>query len=242
MLDFEITPKHIDFFRFIIAKYNEKQIPKEGAWKDMDENQLWDKVVGQVMVVGGTAGHDRYKARPELIEKIKYSNLTKISNDDELLKIINFVLIKASIRYASKNLSKCVKSKSLLYNFNFLKKYDRGITQFITEIDSISGFNSEINKARIVTSSFKFFKNKSSRDFLMEIGVCRNTIALDSRLYDIFNHVDLKINKDDLNSSGAYEFYEYEIVNKICKPLGILPVKFDRILFRNHKSIMNEWS
>lgn len=115
-----ITEKHLAAFQDIIDTYqNVTVFPKKDQWKEMDNNELWLWLVGQVMVVGGVAGHDRFQESEELKVKLKYSSLVHL--DDTTLKVtLNEVLCRAGVRYASSDLLKCRKSSALVHNFKFI--------------------------------------------------------------------------------------------------------------------------
>src|SRR3954471_8263655 len=108
-----ITAEHLQRFQSAIDQYqHHTRFTTKDYWKDRSNNELWLWLVGQVMVVGGAAGNDRFRSREELKEKLNYDALSKYTDDKQLQTIINEVLRAAGVRYASTELEKCLKSKA----------------------------------------------------------------------------------------------------------------------------------
>jgi len=85
---------------------------------------------------------------------------------------------------------------------------------------------------------FKFIQSKSARDYLMELGLVRNAIALDVRIQNILNEVGIDVPKELENSPELYDSIEQEVLTQICNPLGLLGIEFDRMVYQNYKAIM----
>jgi len=237
----KVTDKHLDLFRNITKKYKSRTyVEKKDRWKKLSNDQLWDKLVVQVMVIGSSDGYDRYEERPDLQKIIKFTNLLKLNDESVIAKKINFVLREAGIRYASKSLNKCNKTQALVHNFKILKKTKNNLAGILERISVFDGANADLRKVKYLMKIFEYIKSKSARDFLMGMGICTNTIAIDIRIQNIFKRAGLKIPTTALNNQSIYDTVEKEIIKKICKPLGIEPVKFDRILYQNYDSILEE--
>jgi thermostable 8-oxoguanine DNA glycosylase len=189
------------------------------------------------MVVGGIAGHERFLKRNDLKSALEYSTLERIVDDKTLQNKINQVLREAGVRYSSTNLDKCNKSRALVHNLKFIRNYKKGFEGILDDLSSIDGSNAEIDRANQLMRHFRYVKNKSARDFLMNMGINRNTLALDIRVQNIFKQLGIAFPKS-LSSKSIYNETEREIIEKICIPLKIEPLLFDRILFQNYDSIM----
>jgi hypothetical protein len=234
-----VTKKNLADFKNVIDTYKKKTVfPKKDNWKELDNNDLWLRLVGQVNVVGGVDGNDRFLSRPDLVKQLKFNSLSKL-NDQELQVTINSVLRESGVRYVSKDLNKCKKSKALVHNYRFISSYKGGFKGLLTEINEYKGQNSEMERVMVLTKNFKFIKNKSARDFLMSLGVNNKTLAIDIRIQKIFSHFGLTLpDATELNKKSVYDAIEKEIIDKICIPLNIEPLKFDRILFQNYSKIV----
>ena len=236
-----IEDEHINFFNDLINKYKAStEFPEKDNWKKSSNNYLWDMMIIQVMVVGGSNGADRYNQRPHLKQIVQYDTLAKNDNLDDVKQKINYVLREAGVRYASKDLDKCGKTKALVHNFKILKRTKNGFKGILERISEFKGANSDIRKVKYLMKIFNYVKSKSARDFLMERGICTNTLAIDIRIQNIFEKVNLMIPNTILNNPKMYDQVEKEIIANICNPLQIEPVKFDRILYQNYKRITSE--
>ena len=99
--------------------------------------------------------------------------------------------------------------------------------------------HAEWERVKFLKDNFKFMKNKSARDYLMGIGMNRRTLALDVRIQNIFNYVGISFPvAQDLGNTEIYDTTERKIIQKICKPLNVEPIVFDRILFQNYTRII----
>ena len=236
----DISNQHLRQFRDIIDKYKDQtKCPISNNWEEKNNNELWLWLVGQVIVVGGVAGNERFYQRKDLQKQISYSCLKQYSNDEELQLVINKVLREAGVRYASSEIEKCKKSKALVHNFRFVSNYKKGFKGLINFLNQIEGVNAEQERVAYLVQHFMFIKNKSARDFLMSMGINTNTLALDIRIQNIFKFFGIRFpTQTELSRKAIYDSTENEIIKKICKPLDVAPLVFDRILFQNYKKII----
>ncbi|MCB9365533.1 MAG: hypothetical protein H6587_13250 [Flavobacteriales bacterium] len=233
------TKKQLAMFKVIIENYEKNtKTAKSHNWKKMDDNALWLSLVGQVNVVGGVDGNKRFQDNETLKQRISLNSLGKIKSDEKLATTINAVLREAGIRYASENISKCNKTNALVHNYKFISKYKGGFRNLIQDLVNIKGKNAELERVDFLINNFKYLKNKSARDFLMGLGINKNTLALDIRIQNIFEHIGLQLpNQTELGKKSIYAATEKDIIENICIPLNIQPVVFDRILFHNYDKI-----
>jgi len=238
----KITKKELKVFKKNIDDYiNITEIPKPNNWKKLDNNMLWLKIVGQINVVGGVKGNDRFWQRNDLIDIINYEKLKDEKTDVEIAKDINYVLREAGVRYSSSNIEKCSKTKSLLHNFKIIRSHKNEIIEILQNLSKIQGEGAELERAMFFVRNFMFIKNKSARDLLMTLGINRNTLALDIRIQNIFKEFGIEFpNQAGLSSWKTYTETEIEIIEKICLPFKIEPIIFDRILFQNYEKILKK--
>jgi len=240
MIELTISRKTLKTFEKIINAYEEiTVIPEKDNWKRLSNNELWMTNIGQVMVVGGSISKIRFDKSKELRQLIHFESLRKITIEDKLLKTINYVLRKAKVRYASAVASKSAKSRALLHNYLFLASYKGGFKAIMQMLDSNSGENHELQRVRYLMENMKFMKSKSARDFLMGLGMNTNTIAIDIRIQNVFLHAGVSFpSASKLSNPKVYDDLEQQIIEKICKPLSIRPLVFDRILYQNYNKIL----
>ena len=237
----KIKKTHLRTFSTIIdTYYRDTKFPKPGRWKNLSNTEIWFWMVGQVMVVGSSGGGKRFWQSPQLQSQINYDLL--VSKSDELVRnTINSVLLDAGARFASTDINKCEKTKALLHNYKFVKELKNGFKELLEMLESFEGNSQELDRVYYLMEHLVFFKNKSARDFLMNMGMNQNTLAIDVRIQNIFHHFKIPFPEQKyFANNGIYEAMEQEIITKICQPLKISPLYFDRILYQHYYKIMKD--
>lgn len=236
----EIDETHLEKFEWIKNSFLSKTImPEENKWKSLTSNEIWLKLFTQITVVGSSAPAKKFSNNPKLQNQVSYEKLMQIEDREELEKRINRVLRVIGTRYASSDISKCRKTNALAYNLKILSLEDgpKGLLNKLSELD-LSG---DIGKIKYLMKTLQYIQSKSARDFLMELGLVRNAIALDIRIQKILNEVGIELPKGFASNPKLYDEVEKDILLKICKPLGLLGVQLDRMLYQNYEEIMEKW-
>jgi len=231
MLD--ITDEHVAVFERIKNDFlSRTKVPEENNWKSKTNNDIWLKMVIQVIVVGRSAPADEFDKSEKFKNEISYENLL-ILEQKEIKEKINQTLRFIGARYASSDVYKCPKTNALAYNFGVLKDFPNGPMDLLKMLSEIQGSNCEKMRINHVKNNFHYLKDKGARDFLMELGLIKNAIAIDSRVKNI-------LEKSGINIEGkTYKGIERDVLDKICKPLELSGVQFDRMLYQNYKEIAN---
>ena len=235
----EINEEHLRKFEEIKLKFFSKtKVPADNNWESNTNDKIWSKLITQVMVVGNSKPADEFNKDIELKNQVTYEKLI-LMEDDELKKKINYVLRKVHTRYASSDITKCRKTNALVYNLKILKTFKDGPKDLLRGISEIKEQNADKEKIRFLINNFKYMGSKSSRDLLMELGIVKNAIALDVRVQSILTKVGINIPKGVENNPKIYDEVENDILTKICKPLNLLGVEFDRMIYQNYEGIMS---
>jgi len=235
----KMNEDHLKRFERIRERFLSKtKVPEENNWKSWTNNEIWSHMISQVIVVGGSAPANRFEKNPQLQEQVSYENLLKMDDKKELEKIINRVLRAVGTRYASSDISKCRKTRALVHNFGIMKSFEAGPKGLLERLLKFEGINSDKRKIKYLMKIFKFIQSKSARDYLMELGLVRNAIALDIRIQNILKEIGIDIPEGLENSPELYDSIEQKLLMQICKPLGLLGIEFDRMLYQNYKAIM----
>lgn len=232
----QIDNEKLQKFEMMKNRFLEKTvIPKENNWKMKSNNEIWLEIVSQVMVVGNSTPHTKFMQRIDLQNDISYDSLLKLASEEEVSKRINSVLLAVGTRYASKELSKSTKTRCLVHNFNEFKGYINGNLGFLNKLTKISN-----DKLRIdyIMKNLRYLKNKGARDFLMEQGIVKNAIAFDIRVQNILQEMDIQLPKGFAGNPKIYATIEKELLEKVCEPLGISGVMFDRMLYQNYEGCL----
>jgi len=232
-----ITRDHLAKLELIKQKFLGKTcLPEPDKWKGLCNNEIWLKVIEQVMLVGSSSPANKFKESDQLKQKVSYDKLLKIKDDEnQLKKVIHEVLRAVKTRYASASIEKCRKTKALVHNFKILSEYKDGPIVFLEEISKLS---TDKEKIKYVMSKFKYIKNKGARDFLMNLGLVRDAIALDVRLQNVLKKIGINIPERIKNNPEWYDRVEEELLSKVCKPLKLSGVEFDKMIYQNYDKIM----
>lgn len=234
----EIYNEHLNNFRKIKNKFlNKTRAPKYDNWKHLSDNQIWHQIITQVIVVGSSIPADKFLRSFTLKRIVSYKRLSKYKNEKEIQKSIHHVLLEVGARYASKNINKCKKTKALTHNFKILSTFKGGPKGLLKRVSELRGPNGNKRKIRYFMKVFNFIKSKSARDILMQFGLIREALALDIRVQNIMKKVGIKLPKGFVNNPKLYDEVEKTLLNKICRPLNLSGVQFDRMLYQNYDGI-----
>jgi hypothetical protein len=240
MFELNITPGHLRVFKQIIdAYYLTTKFPAKDRWKKMSPNEIWFWMINQIMVVGSSESSKKFWADETLKTSVDYFEISKIKKDSNTKQRINNVLRMTGTRYAAENIDKCQKTQAIFHNLKFLQQFKDGPKGMMNNLHQLKAKNKELARVYALNENLKFFKNKSARDFLMNMGMNWKTIAIDIRTQNIFDFLKIKFpSTAEISKIEIYERTEIQITNKICQPLNILPLHFDRILYQNYFKII----
>lgn len=214
---------------FITHKGNTK-FPSSDNWKELDNNKLWRAVFMQVCVVGNSRGLGRLSE--QLLKKSSnYTSLNEMT-PAQRKKTIHSLLTNHGVRYASQSISKCRKTKALNSNLQTIIN-KKGPKAYFKRISTIP---EEKLRVKTIAGDMAFIKNKGARDLLMELGLVIDAIALDTRVLNILKECGIAVPKDA--ALDSYASLEAEIIEKVCKPIGVTGMELDRVLYQNYDQIM----
>jgi hypothetical protein len=240
MDELAINKKHLNTLKLIIDAYKRiTPIPKRNEWKKYTDNQLWLRHIGQIMVAGGSASKQKFDKRPDLQQMVNFHHLNML-NDRQLAQRIHAALMAAGVRFVGPDITKSSKTRALAYNYRFISEHPDGFIGLMKSLSQFTSNDAELERIGFLMKNLKFMKSKSARDFLMGTGMNVNTLAIDVRLRNVFAHVGLDFPVVNVMANvKTYNKMEQEIISKICGPLELKPVVFDRILYLNYSKIMH---
>ncbi|MCX7945349.1 MAG: hypothetical protein N2746_12650 [Deltaproteobacteria bacterium] len=233
-----IKKEHIEKFKEIINKFSKNtEIPKFGNWKKQSDKDIWERIFEQVIIVGDSDSYDRFhsKENREIKEKVSYARLKGMSDENDIRKTIYEALRDLGVRYAGKDIKKCKKTQALTNIILWLKKNRKTPKSLLVDISKKKSDDEKIDYLRKTFKGMYLGGEKSSRDFLIGLGLIKNSIAFDVRISNIFKKIGIKLPK---NMEKYYKKVEEEVLEKICKPLNITGTQFDRILYNNYDDIL----
>jgi hypothetical protein len=198
----------------------------------MSDNEIWLRVVSQVVVVGNEAPARRL-GDADIQERLAFATLV-ILPPREAAEALGRVLAEIGTRYVSKKQPETSrKVKGLLKNLGFLKNYDGGPRGFVKNLSDTKTSRDRID---CISKNFSFIKAKGARDFLTTgLGMATDVIALDSRVMGVVRLIIPGLT-DPVNA-GNYDAIEEFLIKHVCKPLRMCAVEFDQLLFRNELAI-----
>jgi len=154
----------------------------------------------------------------------------KLKNENNAREIIHKVLRAIGTMWVGDDIYEDKKAKCLTKNLNYFKHYPNEVKGFFTYVEGLN----EKDRIRYVAKELEYIGNKSARDLLMELGLIRNSIALDVRVVKSLRDVGINI-PDNYNDKKLYPEIEKDILEIICKPLDLEGVELDRLLYNTYK-------
>ena len=228
-----ITASQLRSFRLIKEKFPIQNIPSQEAWRDASDDDVWIRVVSQVVVIGNASPAAKLWT-PPIRKRIGWKNMTKLP-EAEARKEIWSVLREIGTRWCGQ---KCPKADGLMRNLKFLRDYPGGPKGFLKDVATLDG--SSLKKVNFVGEHLSYIKDKGARDFLTTgFGLVRDCIAFDTRIRGVIREIGVQIPESVKADSAQYENYERLLINEVCRPLHITGAQLDQLLFNNSKEIIN---
>lgn len=227
---FSISPEAAKALRTLARRYQGQMVLGK-PWYKRDEDELWRKVLGQIIVVGSArAGYtlDRsYEAR-----KAVSVRLLKAQRSEQALKRhLNGVLRAIGTRYVSSNWKSDKKTTAAVYNFRVLMEAG-GPKRFFKQVAALSG---EPKRIEFLCEHLAYYREKGARDTLIDLGLARDCLALDARIQKLLAKLGTRIKSP---IGRHYERIERELLLKVARPCGLTGAMLDRILFQNYDYIL----
>jgi len=108
----------------------------------------------------------------------------------------------------------------------------------LRKVSTFGGGSETKREAAYLMKIFEYMGSKSSRDFLMELGMVRDAVALDVRVQNTLRKkIGIRIPKGLENNPEKYDDVEHDLLIKICQPLRMSGVEFDRMLYQSYDQI-----
>jgi thermostable 8-oxoguanine DNA glycosylase len=72
----------------------------------------------------------------------------------------------------------------------------------------------------------------------MDLGLVRDAIAIDVRMQNVLKKIGINIPEGIKSNPKLYDKVEEELLSKVCKPLNLSGVEFDKMIYNNYYEIM----
>jgi hypothetical protein len=223
---FYLSPSQAAHLRKLVRDYK----PKMGrSWKLRTDDQLWLRVLSQVVVAGNAAPGYTLQESTAVREKLGFSRLKKLT-PRRRRKVIHSVLQAIGTRYVGKS-AKNRKVDAALHNFNALA--DAGSPKRFFK--NVAQEKSKEERIALLSRTLSYYKKKGCRDILIELCLATDCMALDQRIRRILESVGAKVPK---SIDGHFEEIENALIQRVAEPSGLSGGELDRILFQNYGDIM----
>lgn len=232
MVPKSLTTQQLAKFRAIRDALKKTPLPEVGKWKSMSEDDIWLRVVSQVVVVVKEAPAKHLKA-PEIRASLAFKRLSAMK-PLEAKKALGTVLATIGTRYVSPQRPEAApKVTALMKNLEVFKSYEGGPSGVVKHL---AGMADSRERVRFLGKNFSYMKKKGARDFLTTgLGMATDVIALDSRVMGIATRIVPGLPAQV--TATNYDTIEAFLVEHVCVPLGISAAQFDQLLFRNQEAI-----
>jgi len=200
----------------------------------MSDDDVWKRVISQVAVAGKADPGIRLLKSKQAQKDLAFDHLKSLSTSEQA-SLINKHLRAHGVRYASSDLGRCVKTRCLLGNFEFLAEYPSGPTAYMKYL---AGLQNDEARIKTVIRDMKYIKNKGARDMLANLGLVTGIIALDARILGILGALGVNLPPDIQAKQNKYIELQDELIDAIATPEGITGVMLDKILFQNYDAIL----
>jgi hypothetical protein len=214
------------------AKRYKAQVKLGKPLNKWTDDELWRKVLGQVVVIGRAEPGERVQHDPKITSKVSLKKLRGFQSDTDLRKHLHELFVKLEVRFShGSDWKNDWKAAACAKNFRKLMK-DGGPKKFF---EQVANCKTENDKIDALQKALKRYGNKSARDTLIELRLAKNCMALDARIFSVLKKVGVHVSPDDI-----YMQVEKELREKVAEPLGISAALLDRILFKQYANILDE--
>ena len=210
------------------------RLPEKKNWRDLSNNDVWIRIMSQVVVVGSAKPAKRLWDKT-IRSRVEWQRLRRM-DETEAAETIWSALKEIGARYVGRALDACPKTKALLRNRDVLMKYPGGPQGFIKDVAELPG--SSRQKVEYVAQRLSYIKDKGSRDLLTTgFGLVRNHIAFDVRVLGSLRHIGLRFPPNVASRTSLYDEFERILIQQVCRPLKISGAQLDQLLFLHYKDI-----
>src|SRR5579862_8748041 len=204
---FRLTRPQTSRLQKLVRPYGKPDMGK--PWIQRDPDDLWLRVLSQIVVAGNAAPGDTLRCSPAVKEKLAFDRLRKLTPRLRRQRI-HSVLQAIGTRYVGKK-NKNRKIDAAVHNFKQLVDAGGPVRFF----GLVAAERETKAKVKYLSDKLKYYKKKGCRDTLIDFRLADDCVALDQRLMKILEGVGAKL-KGSLNRH--YEEVERELIERVAKP------------------------
>lgn len=200
----------------------------------MSDDAIWLCFVSQIVVVGSSAPTQSLDETGDW-KHLSLRRLRRLRASQQK-RVVHSVFRRHGVRYAGKTVATCRKSKAVVANLATVLDAG-GPKRYIT---ALVENNEEKSVCRQIAKDFAYIKLKGSRDLAAELGLVRDSIALDVRLLKILALCGVNAPQGIKSNRASYEDVHDVLLDRVCRPARVTGAEFDRILYQNYKAICRD--
>jgi hypothetical protein len=226
-----LTEAQARTLRKLVARYK-KEVRPWKSWKRRTPDELWRKVLTQVIVVGNAGPGYLLERSVEAKRQVSLARLKSFRNDRAAVKRhLHRILLALGTRYVGKSWRKDRKAHAAAQNYLALVT-SGGPKRFFTKV---AAQRTEKERLQFLTERLRYYGDKGARDTLIELHLASNCMALDVRIAGLLRRLGAKVSE---SLGRDYEEVEKELIHRIAVPCHLTGAELDRILFQNYDAIL----
>jgi len=211
-----------------IRKYlaHKIKLPNLGFYESLTDEELWFKIVIQFCVMGGTRMIDNLKDTEKYSEfkkAIELNKLLLIEKKDRLNNIDDILTNFKATRFhpqQAKKLVEILDKPEILHG---------GRIALLDGLSQAQPFN-EVRDKLIARNPH--FKLKSASDFMIDVGLSHDVVALDTRIVNILKkYFDLNVGLSKVQGERKVYISIEQALRQACKKISISLAQLDRMFF-----------
>lgn len=214
----------IKFEKIVNQLESKVKLVKKDNFRKLDNNQLWETIVCQICVMGSSRNWEKLKKSDkykEFAEKIKLTTIAKQNDKNYLQGIFKEYKPTRFPKKSAEKLNKILDNKGIVNNFKVV---------ILDGLDSSMDYN-EIRNSLMERNPF--FKMKSASDFMIELGLSDDVIAIDTRIIGILRkHFSYNLDLGKVQSNKQIYLSLEETLRSMCKKMKIQLGLLDRMLYK----------
>jgi len=217
----------------LVNRYKARVEPPR-SWKQRTPDELWRRVLAQIIVVGNAAPGYLLERSGGAKEAVAVRRLNRYGrNRPRLQKHLHHVLRILGTRYVGKDWRRDRKSQAAAENYLILRNIG-GPKRFFAGVASLGD---QEKRLRFLASRLKYYGSKGARDTLIELKLATDCMALDSRIVRLVTEVGVRLPRA---LGKDYDNIERALILEIARPCGLTGAQLDRVLFQNYDAILTD--
>lgn len=206
---------------------NKVSVPKLALYSSLTKEELWQTIVEQYCVMGNASKLDNLRDNPADYQDFRAKLKLKIllsPNVDPVQHITETLKVYKATRFHNKQAGRIAELLTIR-TVIFMGK-------FVLLNDLSHDRPREIIRNQLLKRN-PLFGMKSVSDFMIDIGLSHDVIALDSRIIGIFqNHFQFNVKVARVQRNKKIYLSVEEALRRACSKLGFKLAHLDRMLFR----------